>query len=53
MILVAILKGTDKKAGSGAGSVSQRHGSKDPDPYPYQNVTDPKHSYKHMMIKDS
>jgi len=28
-----------KKAGSGAGSVSQRHGSADPDPY--ENVTDP------------
>jgi hypothetical protein len=30
-----------KVAGSGSGSISQRHGSADPDPY--QNVMDPKH----------
>jgi hypothetical protein len=32
-----------KRAGSGAGSVSQRYGSEDPDPY--QNVTDPEDSF--------
>jgi hypothetical protein len=32
-----------KIAGSGFGSVSQRHGSPDPDPDMYQNVTDPQH----------
>ncbi len=29
--------------GSGAGSISQRYGSGDPDPVPHQNVTDPQH----------
>jgi hypothetical protein len=28
---------------SGSGSISQRHGSKDPDPDPPQNVMDPQH----------
>ncbi len=32
-----------KRAGSGVGSVSQRYGSEDPDPY--QNVTDPEHRF--------
>jgi hypothetical protein len=27
--------------GSGSGSISQRHGCADPDPYPPQNVMDP------------
>jgi hypothetical protein len=27
----------------GSGSVSQRYGSEDPHPDPYQNVTDPQH----------
>jgi hypothetical protein len=35
--LVVILEFT----GSESGSVSQRYGSADPDPDPYQNVTDP------------
>ncbi len=30
-----------KIAGSGSGSISQRHGSADPDPNPHQNVMDP------------
>jgi hypothetical protein len=32
----------------GSGSISQRHGSADPDPdpYRYQNVMDPQHWYK-------
>jgi hypothetical protein len=34
-----------KKAGSGTGSVNQVRDSKDPDPDPYQNVTDPEHCY--------
>jgi hypothetical protein len=29
--------------GSASGSVSQKYGSEDPDPHPYQNVTDPQH----------
>jgi hypothetical protein len=34
-------------SGVGSGSKSQRYGSgdPDPDPGPYQNVTDPQHSY--------
>ncbi len=34
-----------RRSGSGAGSVSERYGSDDPDPWPdpYQNVTDPEH----------
>jgi hypothetical protein len=32
-----------KRAEAGAGSVSQRYGSADPDTDPYQNVTDPEH----------
>jgi hypothetical protein len=38
---VDVLKVTDERAGSGAGSDSKRYGSADPDPY--QNVTDPEH----------
>ncbi len=34
-----------KIAGSGSGSISQRHGSADPDPH--QNVMDPQHCSKH------
>jgi hypothetical protein len=30
-------------AGSGSGSICQRHGSADPDPDPHQNVMDPEH----------
>jgi hypothetical protein len=30
-----------KIAGSGSGSICQRHGSADPDPDPHQNVMDP------------
>jgi hypothetical protein len=30
-------------AGSESGSISQRHGSEDPDPDPPQNVMDPQH----------
>jgi hypothetical protein len=28
---------------AGSGSISQRHGSEDPDPDPHQNVMDPEH----------
>ncbi len=31
---------------SGSGSISQRHGSADPDPDPHQNVMDPQHWIK-------
>jgi hypothetical protein len=30
-------------SGSAPGSISQKHGSADPDPDPQQNVTDPQH----------
>jgi hypothetical protein len=36
-------KSNTKKAGSGSGSISQRHGSADPYPDPHQNVMDPQH----------
>ncbi len=32
-----------KVVGSGAGSISQRYGSRDPNPDPHQSVTDPQH----------
>jgi hypothetical protein len=35
-----------KIAGSESGSISQRHGSADPDPDPHQNVMDPRHCGK-------
>jgi hypothetical protein len=31
---------------AGSGSISQRHGSLDPDPDPPQNVMDPQHCFK-------
>ncbi len=34
-----------KIAGSGSGSISQRHGSADPDPHPPQNIMDPQHCF--------
>jgi hypothetical protein len=37
-----------KMAGSGAGSISQRHGIPDPDPY--QNETDPQHWSKENVV---
>jgi hypothetical protein len=37
-----ILSATDEKTGSGS-PVSQWYGTADPDPDPYQNVTDPQH----------
>ncbi len=41
-----------KIAGSGSGSISQRHGSADPDLdlYPLQNVMDPQHWLKVLSI---
>ncbi len=42
LLFVDILKVTEERAGSGAGSVIQVYGSKDPDPY-QPNVTDPEH----------
>jgi hypothetical protein len=43
VFIVIILSATDKKAGSGSGSVSQWYESADPDLY--QNVTDPQHCF--------
>ncbi len=34
-----------KIAGSGSRSISQMHGSADPDPDPHQNVMDPEHCF--------
>jgi hypothetical protein len=38
---------------AGSGSISQRHGSADPDPDPQQNVMDPEHCLedKHRWCK--
>jgi hypothetical protein len=38
-----------KKAGSGSGYISQRHGSADPDPDPLQNVMDPEQCIFHIF----
>ncbi len=53
LFMVSILIVNDEKiAGSGSasgsefGSISQRHGSADPDPDPHQNVMDPQHCLK-------
>jgi hypothetical protein len=35
---------------SGSGSISQRHGSADPDPDPHQNVIDPQHCMKQYVL---
>jgi hypothetical protein len=35
---------------AGYGSISQRHGSADPDPDPHQNVMDLEHWYKYIFI---
>jgi hypothetical protein len=35
----------------GSGSISQRHGSADPDPDMYQNVMDPQHCPKVRQVK--
>jgi hypothetical protein len=35
---------------SGSESISQRHGSADPDPDPHQNVMDPQHCYLQWLI---
>ncbi len=37
-------------AGSGSGCVIQRYESADPDPVPYQNVTDPQHWFSEGLI---
>ena len=39
---------TVSASGSGSGSISQRHGSADPDPH--QNVMDPQHSFYHLAL---
>jgi hypothetical protein len=39
-----------KIAGSGSGSISQRHGSADTDPH--QNVMDPEHKFKFSLTTD-
>jgi hypothetical protein len=45
-ILNSLKKGVG--SGPGAGSISQRYGSGDPDPV--QNITDPQHCRKHNEI---
>ncbi len=39
--------------GSASGSISQRHGSADPDPDPHQTVMDPEHWYKAIPLAGS
>jgi hypothetical protein len=34
-----------------SGSISQRHGSADPDPDPHQNVIDPEYRYFPLLIR--
>ncbi len=34
----------------GSGSISQRHGSADPDPDPHQNVMDPQHYFTGTIV---
>jgi hypothetical protein len=38
-----------KIAESESGSISQMHGSADPDPDPHQNVTDPQHCFFYVV----
>jgi hypothetical protein len=38
--------GSGSEPGARSGSISQRHGSADPDPDPPQNVMDPQHCQK-------
>ncbi len=40
--------GAGSGVGSGAGSINQRYGSADPDPY--QNVMDPQHCQKDKIV---
>jgi hypothetical protein len=39
-----------KIVGFGSGSISQRHGSADPNPAPHQNVMDPEHCRKPIFL---
>jgi hypothetical protein len=41
------LQRPDPGSGSGSESISQRHGSGDPDQDPHQNVMDPQHCFLH------
>jgi hypothetical protein len=42
------IAGSWSKSGSGSGSISQRHGSADPDPH--QNVMDPEHWLQYFLL---
>jgi hypothetical protein len=48
--LLASWRSKTKTEGSRSGSISQRHGSADPDPDPPQNVMDPQHWWKGMEV---
>jgi hypothetical protein len=37
---------------AGSGSISQKHGSEDPDPDPPQNAMDPEHCFKEKSHKE-
>ena len=39
----------DPGSGSGSESISQKHGSEDPDADPHQNVMDPQHCLKQLI----
>ncbi len=47
--LKSMKKGVGSEVGSGSGSISQRYGSGDSDPDPYQNVTDPQHCFFKLL----
>jgi hypothetical protein len=49
MFFVCILKVNDENSGSESGSISQRHGSADPEPDPHQNVMDQQHCKKQSV----
>jgi hypothetical protein len=49
--MLASCRSMTKIAGSESGSISQRHGSVDPDPEPHQNVTDPEHWLKGLSYE--
>ncbi len=48
----SMMKIEGSASGFKSGSISQRHGSADPDPDPHQNVMDPQHWYWYVRYRD-
>jgi hypothetical protein len=48
--LKSLKKGVGFRDGSRSGSISQSYGSRDPDPDPHQNVTDPQQWKKQVNV---